>query len=63
MREDLFMWYKITGRHTRVNAQAGQVLTFWLNTPNRKEALSHCAKLGIVEIELCEPDEEFEERL
>jgi hypothetical protein len=57
------MWYKIIARHTRINAPAGRVLTFWLNTPNRKKALSHCARLGIVEIELCEPDEQFEARL
>ena len=57
------MWYKITGHHTRVNAPVGRRLTFWLKTPNRKKALSHCARLGIVEIELCEPDEKFEESL
>jgi len=63
MREDLFMWYKITGRHTRINAPEGRVLTFWLGAPSRKKALIHCVKLGIVEIELCELDEEFKERL
>ena len=57
------MWFKITGRHMQVNAPTGKVLTFWLGAPSRPLALKRCEKLKIVDIELCEEDPEFEERI
>jgi hypothetical protein len=56
-------WFKITGRHMRVSEPVGKVLTFWLGAPSRELALERCEELRIVEIEFCEEDPSFEERL
>jgi len=57
------MWFKITGRHMQLNAPEGRVLSFWLGAPSRKLALKQCKKLKIVDIESCEADSTFEQRI
>jgi|TARA_R110000824_G_scaffold179137_9_gene359272 hypothetical protein len=57
------MWFKITGRHLQINAPKGRVLSFWLGAPSRELALERCAKLKIIDIESCEKDFGFQERI
>ena len=47
----------------QINAPTGRVLSFWLGAPSRELALKRCTKLKIVDIESCEEDPEFEERI
>lgn len=43
--------FKITGRHTRVRAPDGVVLTCWLGAETKEKALTMCAEKGIIDIE------------
>ena len=56
-------WFKITGRHMKINAPEGRVIRFWLGAPSRELALRRCEKLQIIDIQSCEEDTGFKERL
>jgi hypothetical protein len=43
--------FKITARHTQVNAPIGRVLTCWLGAENEEAALTMCEEKGIIDIE------------
>lgn len=43
--------FRITARHTAVNAPDGRVLTCWLSADSEENALTMCAEKGIVEVE------------
>ena len=57
------MWIKITGRHLLINAPKRRVLSFWLGAPSRDLALKRCGILKIINIESCEEDLDFQERI
>ena len=57
------MWFKITGKHMQLNAPEGRTISFWLGAPSRKLALKECKKLRIVDIESCEADSTFEQKI